>query len=443
MCESPSPSPPLPPPAGGGGGGGADPAELVAAKQEVEKLSRDLAESKASVAALSAATGDGADAAAASAALHARLQAAVDEHKTRADAHDADVARLNSAVETHEKEKAELAADAKSHKADAKKAKKEAEDAVKKMQEATAAKEEELVTAMEAEVEKVLAETKAEHEKEKKASNKKLKKLKEQSSNVTKALGPVKKSAGALKAATDALRSETKSVLATVPDVTKEVGDAIIARVQAQIQSVEDLQRNYTRELKERKRLFNLVQELKGNIRVFCRCRPPSGRELDETQANSEGGVCVTMEGAEGSVRVVNDRGKEKDWEFNKSFDFKSTQEGVYQEVSPVVTSVLDGYNVCIFAYGQTGSGKTYTMMGPPDNRGVNTRTLEELFVKSGERSAEVEDKIQVSILEIYCEQIRDLLAENVGAQRLEIRQGDKGNYVPNLTWVPVSGRLP
>ena len=277
----------------------------------------------------------------------------------------------------------------------------------------------------------------------KKASNKKLKKLKEQSSNVTKALGPVKKSAGALKAATDALRSETKSVLATVPDVTKEVGDAIIARIQAQVQGVEDLQRNYTRELKERKRLFNLVQELKGNIRVFCRCRPPSGRELDETQANSEGGVCVTMEGGDGSVRVVNDRGKEKDWEFNKSFDFQSTQEGVYQEVSPVVTSVLDGYNVCIFAYGQTGSGKTYTMMGPPDNRGVNTRTLEELFVKSGERSAEVEDKIQVSILEIYCEQIRDLLAENVGAQRLEIRQGDKGNYVPNLTWVPVSGRLP
>ena len=88
------------------------------------------------------------------------------------------------------------------------------------------------------------------------------------------------------------------------------MGDAIIAKIKQQVQGVEDLQRNYMRELKERKRLFNVVQELKGNIRVFCRCRPPTGRELDETQANSEGGVCVTMKGGDGSVRVVNDRGK-------------------------------------------------------------------------------------------------------------------------------------
>ncbi len=44
------------------------------------------------------------------------------------------------------------------------------------------------------------------------------------------------------------------------------------------------------------------------------------------------------------------------------------------------MTSVLDGYNVCIFAYGQTGMGKTFTMEGTPKNRGVNYRTLEELW---------------------------------------------------------------
>jgi len=103
------------------------------------------------------------------------------------------------------------------------------------------------------------------------------------------------------------------------------------------------------------------------------------------------------------------------------------------------VTSVLDGYNVCIFAYGQTGSGKTYTMTGPDDNRGVNTRALEELFGQSHKREAEISDSISVSILEIYCEQIRDLLAEEVGVERLEVRQGERGNYVPNLTTVPVS----
>ena len=48
--------------------------------------------------------------------------------------------------------------------------------------------------------------------------------------------------------------------------------------------------------------------------------------------------------------------------------------------MKPLVTSCLDGYNVCIFAYGQTGAGKTYTMMGVPGNWGVNVRALNELF---------------------------------------------------------------
>lgn len=79
----------------------------------------------------------------------------------------------------------------------------------------------------------------------------------------------------------------------------------------------------------------------------------------------------------------------------------------------PVVTSVLDGYNVCIFAYGQTGTGKTYTMEGTSENRGVNYRTLKELFRISGERSSIMRYELFVSMLEVYNEKIRDLLVDN------------------------------
>lgn len=76
-----------------------------------------------------------------------------------------------------------------------------------------------------------------------------------------------------------------------------------------------------------------------------------------------------------------------------------------------MVISVLDGYNVCIFAYGQTGTGKTFTMEGTKGNRGVNYRTLEELFKIVKERNETFTYDISVSVLEVYNEQIRDLLA--------------------------------
>ena len=51
----------------------------------------------------------------------------------------------------------------------------------------------------------------------------------------------------------------------------------------------------------------------------------------------------------------MNEKGREKVWEFDEVFDFNTKQQDVYNDVSALVTSVLDGFNVCIFAYGQTG----------------------------------------------------------------------------------------
>lgn len=83
----------------------------------------------------------------------------------------------------------------------------------------------------------------------------------------------------------------------------------------------------------------------------------------------------------------------------------------MYQEISPLIISTLDGYNVCIMAYGQTGSGKTYTIEGPGSNPGVNSRAFFELFAMAADRSGEVSYQFSASVLEIYNEQIFDLLA--------------------------------
>eukprot|EP00904_Undaria_pinnatifida_P006728 jgi/Undpi1/3185/HiC_scaffold_15.g06559.m1 len=213
------------------------------------------------------------------------------------------------------------------------------------------------------------------------------------------------------------------------------------ARLSSVDSKVAEVRRQYAREYRERRRLFNIVQELRGNIRVMCRCRPVTAHDRG-------GSVCVSFPG-EGLIELVNDRNKRKAWAFDQVFGLEARQETVYAEVSPLVISVMDGYNACIFAYGQTGTGKTYTMMGPPGDRGVNARALEDLFARSAARRGEVDDTITLSILEIYNEQIRDLLIEGGGAaecqRKLEastlVRHGDRGNNVPGLSTVPVSSQ--
>ncbi|RQM28857.1 hypothetical protein B5M09_009840 [Aphanomyces astaci] len=229
-----------------------------------------------------------------------------------------------------------------------------------------------------------------------------------------------------------ALRGDVGALMTTLGAAAKDMAGKIEGRVRAQTDALAGVVENYKREMKERKRLFNMVQELQGNIRVLCRFRPISKSET------ANGSKVVTKFTGHEEVSLVGDKGKSKAYEFEHVFDMASTQDQVFAQVKPLITSVMDGFNVCIFAYGQTGSGKTFTMSGSADNPGINPRALTELFALKDSRAKEYSDDINVSIMEIYNEVIRDLLADNAASTNLSVRQGTNGNFVQGLTMVPV-----
>ncbi|KAK8689363.1 hypothetical protein V6N13_088084 [Hibiscus sabdariffa] len=167
----------------------------------------------------------------------------------------------------------------------------------------------------------------------------------------------------------------------------------------------------YQRVLEENRKLYNQVQDLKGNIRVYCRVRPQFGAQLNSLS-------CVdNIDDRTITVLAPTKNGKEgrKSFTFNKIFSPSATQAEVFSDTQPLIRSVLDGFNVCIFAYGQTGSGKTHTMSGPKElteeGLGVNYRALGDLFELSNQRKETISYEISVQMLEIYNEQVKDLLA--------------------------------
>ncbi|XP_060923547.1 kinesin-like protein KIFC3 isoform X1 [Limanda limanda] len=210
-----------------------------------------------------------------------------------------------------------------------------------------------------------------------------------------------------------------------------------ICQVISEVSSTnQDLLRKYKREMNLRKKCHNELVRLKGNIRVFCRVRPVSQEEQDAADAKT----MLSFDSDDDAVLYLSSKGKMMTFELDKVFPPRSTQAEVFQEVQSLVTSCIDGFNVCIFAYGQTGSGKTYTMEGVVNDPGINQRALRLLFSEVTEKAPDWEYKISVGLVEIYNETLRDLLGENP-TDKLDIKLNPDGSgqlYVPGLTEFPV-----
>ncbi|KAJ0416935.1 P-loop containing nucleoside triphosphate hydrolase protein [Aspergillus carlsbadensis] len=150
------------------------------------------------------------------------------------------------------------------------------------------------------------------------------------------------------------------------------------------------------------------------SIHVVVRCR---GRNEREVKENS--GVALVTEGVKGKTVELSmgpNAVSNKTYTFDKVFSAAADQLIVYEDVVlPVVTEMLAGYNCTIFAYGQTGTGKTYTMSGDmtdtlgilSDNAGIIPRVLYSLF----DKLAETESAVKCSFIELYNEELRDLLS--------------------------------
>eukprot|EP00929_Paragymnodinium_shiwhaense_P119209 TRINITY_DN91092_c0_g1_i1.p1 TRINITY_DN91092_c0_g1~~TRINITY_DN91092_c0_g1_i1.p1 ORF type:complete len:1110 (+),score=265.31 TRINITY_DN91092_c0_g1_i1:69-3398(+) len=194
----------------------------------------------------------------------------------------------------------------------------------------------------------------------------------------------------------------SKELTAKHIELTKQKGSSVMQK-----QYTVGLERRLADVERERRHLHNQVQDLKGSIRVFCRVRP-------------------VLEGVEGSVQATDDGkvnvsyGSETySFNYDKVFGASSSQLDVFEEVSGLVQSALDGYKVCIFAYGQTGSGKTFTMQGPleQDHWGLIPRSLSLILEASKDMASQGWAwSLEACFFEVYNEVFRDLLRPSSGS---------------------------
>ena len=101
---------------------------------------------------------------------------------------------------------------------------------------------------------------------------------------------------------------------------------------------------------------------------------------------------------------------------FDSVLPMRATQDHVYDGISELLQSSLDGYRVCVFSYGQTGSGKTHTMTGCPGNEGVIPRSVRHILKNSidlQESNSGWKVSLKASIVELYNEELKDLLCNS------------------------------
>ncbi|CAG0897732.1 unnamed protein product [Cyprideis torosa] len=175
------------------------------------------------------------------------------------------------------------------------------------------------------------------------------------------------------------------------------------------------------------------------SVKVIVRCRPMNRREKD---LKCETCLSVDSKTMQCSIRNPADKSSPpKTFTYDGSYFVDSVTEDIYNEIAlPIVEGVLEGYNGTVFAYGQTGCGKSFTMQGirdPPTQRGIIPRAFEHIF-EAVATDQNTKYLVHASYLEIYNEEIRDLLGKDAKKKLNLHEHPDKGVHVPELSMHPV-----
>eukprot|EP00904_Undaria_pinnatifida_P001799 jgi/Undpi1/1161/HiC_scaffold_10.g04623.m1 len=168
----------------------------------------------------------------------------------------------------------------------------------------------------------------------------------------------------------------------------------------------------------DRRRMHNIIQELRGSVRVFVRARPFLKSDGEDAAEQGADVVCCGSDSCSVAVVPPDNPNRAISCAFDHVFGGHASQEDVFKEVSGFVQSALDGFKVCLFSYGQTGSGKTHTMSGSGTGmmRGIVPRAVEHILARVGDlQDGPWSYSVQASFLEIYNEELRDLLVDHHG----------------------------
>ena len=174
------------------------------------------------------------------------------------------------------------------------------------------------------------------------------------------------------------------------------------------------------------------------SVKVALRCRPLSKNELEEEKKG-----IVKIDSSRNELFLTNPKtNAEKQFTFDYTYSSNTSQKEIYEQCAfSLIESVLEGYNATIFAYGQTGTGKTYTMEGIKNNeedKGIIPRVFDHIF-NTIEGTSMTKFLVSCSMLELYNEEIFDLLKSKPQKDKLELKEKPgEGFFVKDLSSIEI-----